>query len=167
MRIMVLWLSLTTMFATNFSEIAVSDLRNLYYKAAFEERAAEDLRKVLSSVDQNSAPLLQCYKGAAYMIEAKYAFNPFTKVAKFRKGKSAIEYAIKQEPKDLEMRFLRFSIQTNLPLLLGYHQHIEVDKRVLLDEVMKLNDPELKKNIVNYLLVSKRCTKEELKKIRN
>ncbi|MFA6276846.1 MAG: hypothetical protein WC622_08855 [Pedobacter sp.] len=143
----------------------LSMLRKLYYRAVVESSASALLSKELKVVGPNSAPILVCYKGAAFMMEAKYAFNPITKLSRFSKGKTAIEQAIAREPGNMEMRFIRFSIQTNLPGFLGYHGNIASDKQKLLAGVGSLTDKVLKDNITAYLIASKKCTSEEIKKL--
>ncbi|MFD0941517.1 hypothetical protein [Pedobacter boryungensis] len=143
----------------------LSTLRKLYYRAAVESAASVSLSKELKSVQLDAEPILVCYKGAAYMMEAKYAFNPISKLSRFSKGKNAIEHAIAREPSNMEMRFIRFSIQTNLPGFLGYHTNISSDKQKLLAGVGNLKDKTLKDNITAYLIASKKCTSEEIKKL--
>lgn len=163
LAILLLMLTGITNLATN--EASLINLRKLYYQAAVSKTAASNLSVAVKDFNQNSSPVLYCYKGAAYMMEAKYAFNPITKLSRFHKGKSAIEWAIAKDPEQAEMRFIRFSMQTNLPSFLGYDDHIESDKLKLISSLAKINDEELKENIRVYLITSKKCTKEELKKL--
>lgn len=158
------------MFTTgkmNVEEIEIVALRKLYYEAAESKSAAIKLTSTLSKVNDQSKALLICYKGAAQMMEAKYAFSPITKFSKFSKGKLAIEKAIIKDPKEIEIRFIRFSIQTNLPFFLGYNESIKIDKEMLISSINKIEDENLKRNVVNYLLTSKYCTSDEIKKIKN
>lgn len=166
MKMLVIWICLATMkLAAN--EVPLATLRQLYYQAAAQKTASASLSNLLKEVNERSAPILYCYKGAAYMMQAKYAFNPITKLSRFNKGKTAIESAIKRDPEQLEMRFIRFSIQNNLPSFLGYDDNIESDKQKMLNGVRMLKDLELKKNITEYLIASKKCTKEELNRLKN
>lgn len=99
------------------------------------------------------------------MMAAKYTLNPISKMNSFKKGKSLLEAAVKQDPAHLEIRFLRFSIQTNLPSFLGYDAHIQEDKRFLLKQVAATEDKDLKNKVIQYLSSSKYCTEEEKKNI--
>lgn len=148
------------------NELEVTNLRNLYYQAAENEAASKKLSNLLEKVNTKSSPIFVCYKGAADMMEAKYAFNPISKLSKFKKGKNLIEAAIKLDPNDMEMRFLRFSIQTNLPGFLGYDNSIKNDKEVLISKIATVKDENLKGRIISYLSSSKYCTKEEIKKLK-
>jgi len=65
------------------------------------------------------------------------------------------------------MRFIRFSIQSNLPSFLGYHDNLEQDKRYLLDNTKTSKDPELQEMIFNYLSGLAMIKPEELKQLKN
>lgn len=159
------FICLFLMAFTRFSEPDISALRSLYYQAVTDESSFTKLSKLLVSVDTKSPPVLVCYKGATEMIAAKYAINPFLKLGKFKKGRLLIEQAIKRDAEDVEMRFLRFSIQTNLPAFLGYGHKIKDDKDFLINEINDITDQSLKNNVISYLSSSKYCTAEDLKRI--
>lgn len=150
----------------SMSDVEVATLRKLYYEAAENKTAVKKLSALLAKVDENSDAILIGYRGATEMMEAKYAFNPVTKLSRFNKGKTYLEKAIKKEPKQVELRFIRFSIQTNLPSFLGYNDHIKSDKNLLFNAVPSLTDKQLKNNIIDYLIISKHCNQEEIKKLK-
>lgn len=161
--------ALILMMVSNFltmSDVEVATLRKLYYEAAENKTAVKKLSALLAKVNENSDAILIGYRGATEMMEAKYAFNPVTKLSRFNKGKNYLEKAIKKEPKQVELRFIRFSIQTNLPSFLGYNDHIKTDKNLLFNAVPSLTDKQLKNNIIDYLIISKQCNQEEIKKLK-
>ena len=147
------------------AEPKIEVVRSLFYQATEDKAAAQKFSRALAVVDNNSSPVLQCYKGVAEMIQAKHVFNPFSKLSKFKNGKTLIEKSISRDPNDLELRFLRFSIQSNLPGFLNYDAQIGSDKMRLLSGFGSIKDVALKKTIFDYLSASKYCTEEELKKI--
>lgn len=166
MKLLAVLLLVMATSMSNFNETDVSALRKLYYEAAENKVAAKKLSAMLIKVSNNSEAILIGYKGAAEMMEAKYAFNPVTKLSKFNRGKNYLEKAIKKDIKDVELRFIRFSIQTNLPSFLGYNDHIKTDKILLFNAVQTLADQQLKNNIIEYLIISKQCNQEEIKKLK-
>ncbi len=165
MKLMVSLILLFAIQKAKSQEPQLTDLRNLYHKAAASEQAFNDLTASLSSVNGKSAPILVCYKGAAQMIAAKYQINPFSKLNSFNKGKKMIEAAITRNPNCIEMRFLRLSIQKNLPSFLGYNNNIVGDKNFLIKTVNTSIDVDLKERVINYLVAQKYSTAEELKNI--
>jgi len=153
MRVLV-WSCLIYMHTSQ--TVDMSKIRHLYQSAPLVKQDATQLESLLQNINNNTeTPVLVCYKGASEMIQAKYAFNPFTKLEKFNKGKELLQKAISRDTLDLEMRYIRFSIQSNLPSFLGYHDELNMDKRFLVENTKNTKDPELKKMISNYLTTLK------------
>lgn len=143
-------------------------VRKLYHSAPEIKQDALQLNSLMLRVDSGkAAPVWVCYKGANEMIQAKYVFNPFSKFDKFIKGKQLIEKAISRDTLNLEMRFLRYSIQSNLPGFLAYHDDLGADKRFLLVNTRNTKDAELKGIIINYLSTLTAIKPEELKQLKN
>ena len=99
------------------------------------------------------------------MMQAKYGFNPISKLRRFKKGKTLIEEAVKKQPDNLEIRFLRLAIQTNLPAFLNYSDNIIEDEKYLLANIQTIKNKNLKQDILKYLLASKHCSAEEKKEL--
>ncbi len=147
------------------SKPTLQEIRSLFYAAEKSKTSFHKLSKIMKEVDTRSAPVMVCYKGVTEMMGAKYTISPFTKMSHFKKGKVYIEQAVEMDPKALEIRFLRFSIQTNLPGFLGYNNEIETDKQILLTGLQSVTDKDLKYKIIQYLSSTKYCTDEEKKSI--
>lgn len=84
------------------------------------------------------------------MIQAKYAFNPFVKYERFKSGKALIEQAFQRDSTNLEIRLIRYSIQSNLPGFLGYHSDLNKDKLFIQKHLDDCPDTELKRLIMSY-----------------
>jgi len=151
--------------AQNFD---LHQIRKLYHGAAEIKQDAMQLNQLMLRVDSGTgAPVMICYKGANEMIQAKYLLNPFSKFEKFLKGKQLIEKAISRDTLNLEMRFIRYSIQTNLPAFLAYHDNLGADKQFLLVNTWVNKDAELKGIIINYLSTLPAIKLDELKQLKN
>lgn len=128
------WLLCLGFFVWQMQLRAQSDLvqmRLLYFKAGEDEGAATDLVK---QVEKSSleASTLDGYRAVAKFLQCKYAYNPYKKFSLFNQARERMERAIAGSPENVELRFLRFSVQCHLPNMLGYHADIEMDKKVLL-----------------------------------
>ncbi|MEJ5995981.1 hypothetical protein WG904_16255 [Pedobacter sp. Du54] len=130
--------------------INVIEIRNLYEIAADDKQANKKLIALLMPVKNDDA-LLTGYKGAAIMMEANHVFNPITKLSRFNKGKQLIENAIRKDGSNVELRYIRLTIQTNIPGFLGYSNAIEADKKLLINKLEGIKDRDLKNRIENYL----------------
>jgi len=151
--------TLTLSAQARFPEVRV--LRDLYYQAPVDEVAALRFQELMASVKADSSPLLVCYRGVSLLIEARHAFNPFTKWASFSRGKELIEQAVDRDPGNTEIRFLRFCVQTNLPCFLHYSSDTGADKKVLMNQYRSLVDPDLKLRIRDYMLQQGHCSDAE------
>lgn len=129
----------------------ISEVRSLYQKAATDENSCNELIKILSPYNEENNPLYLGYKASGTMMMAKHAFNPFTKLSYFNRGKRMLEKAIEADEKNIELRFLRFAAQTHIPSFLGYHDRIATDKVFLLKSLPLLTDKALKEIVVSYL----------------
>jgi len=141
------------LFATKLyaAEPDMEEVKTLFEASAYSKSAADRLLKLLGGINQDSPPLLVCYKGVAEMMQAKYGFNPIYKFRRFKKGKSLIEEAVKMEPENLEIRFLRLMIQTNLPAFLNYNDQITTDKNYVVANMQAIKDKKLKQDVFKYL----------------
>jgi hypothetical protein len=163
-----LWLYLLPLGALLVQTFDLHQIRALYHHAPEVKRDALQLNQLMLQVDSGTAaPLLVCYKGANEMIQAKYTLNPMMKLEKFNRGKVLIKKAIARDPLNLEMRFIRYSIQSNLPAFLGYRDELDTDKQFLLDKTRYSKDLELKEMILNYLSALPVIKQDELKKLKN
>ncbi len=136
-----------------FSNVPViKDVRIMLHHATSNEKACNKLISLLVPFNETNNPLLFGYRGGATMLMAKHAFNPFSKLSYFKKGKLMLESAIKADLNNVELRFLRYTIQTNVPGFLNYNSDINLDRTFISQSLPKLKDQELQKIISEFLL---------------
>ena len=141
------------LFSTNsFADApSISCIRSLFEQAEIQKSSCIKLIKLLEPYNEGKFPILMGYKACGTMMMAKHVPNPFSKLSHFRKGKKMLETVIAVNDKVVELRFLRYSIQTNAPSFLGYNNHIAEDKMFLEKAVPCLNDAVLRNKIYAYL----------------
>lgn len=145
-------------------EESMVEIRNLYEQAALSKTANLKLIKMLADVNETNA-LLTGYKGAAIMMEANHLINPISKLNRFSAGKKLIEQAIAKGNNQAELRYIRLTIQTNLPKFLGYNDAIDKDKKILIKSLATEKDTDLKNRIIAYLTTKNICNADELEEI--
>lgn len=136
-------------------------VRNLYYKASSNKDDATRFNDYLASSPDINQALLKGYQGMSWMIRANYSWNPYNKLSYFTKGKDLLEEAIEKDPANVELRFLRFCVQTNAPGFLGYSGKISDDREVIVKGYTDLKDKDLRDRIKNYLVTSKYCSSSD------
>lgn len=108
----------------------------------------------------NPGILLQGYIGGLHIARSKHASNLIEKNTYLKKGVKLLEESIKESPENIELLFLRLTIQLNLPAITGYKKNIESDKKLVLNNFKKAI-PGLQKNIRYFVLNSGFFTTDE------
>ena len=139
----------------------LNDVRVMYHEASTNNDICRELVTILKPYTEKSDPVLYGYRASATMMMAKYVFNPFSKISYFRRGRDMLQKAVNADSQNMELRFLRFAVQTNLPFFLGYKDHIDRDKTFILKGLSKLEDPVLKTNIGTFMKASDYVSESE------
>lgn len=129
--------------------VSLQQARLVFEQAPLNEQKVADFLAKISATKNNT---LIGYKGALTMIMAKHTMNPFKKLDCFNTGKSLLEQALIKEPNNVELRYLRFSIQCNAPAFLDYNSQRESDKVFLLKQANIIKDADLKGRMIHFLL---------------
>ena len=138
------------------------ETRKKYFEAIGNERKIERLLKQLQDIENLSA-LLLAYRAACESMMAQFSWNPYTKLAQVNKSFDFFAKAIKEDSQNAEIRFLRFSVQHNVPDFLRKNREFEEDKDILVENFDKANfDTEFAQFIIGYLKDSGRFEKSEL-----
>ena len=102
---------------------------------------------------KNDRPINLGYLGGLQTIWANHVFNPINKLKTFKEGKNNIEKAIKLDPENVELRFIRLSIQKNAPLFLGYNSNINSDKEFIKSNQKTISSAIVRNNIEELFAV--------------
>lgn len=156
---MLLFALLASLFI--YSDSYLVELRKSYYDAVANAAKTEAFFKKASAFGEQATPIQSAYLGMAYMLKARDAYNPYSKLAHFNKGKSMLENSIGKKPNDIELRFLRFTIQTNAPFFLAYTDNIQHDKNFIVSNWATVVDQDLKNRIKTFMAASDACTASE------
>lgn len=132
---------------------------------ALEKRSLTDsLYKSLNS-EPNRSPLLTCYLGVVQALKAKHAWNPYFKVKYLNDAEKTLKAAVAGQPDNIEIRFMRFSIEHNVPGFLGYTRHLVTDREEIIRQLNRKHyttaDESVVRTIIKFLIDSKRCTAQE------
>jgi hypothetical protein len=151
-------------FILTAQNVSVETIRNEYYKLNTDSIACAKLYAKLSK-QTSSDNLINGYKGAVSASMANHVKSPQEKIKLFSAGKQLIEQSIKTDSANVELRFLRLTIQTNCPKALGYYKQIKADRKYISDHFDSVKSATVKKRMSEYLLATKLLTEEEKKKI--
>ena len=151
--VLIYMICLTSSFSA-FSAESIMKLRQMYYAAYSNEKATNDFLKYASAVADNG-PTELGYNGVAEMMMCKHVLNPYTKLKLFYSGRDKLERAIAKAPTSVELRYLRYCVQQNVPGILNYSKNIKEDEQLLVRFVKDVNNTkehsDLFRRINNYL----------------
>lgn len=151
---MKLVLLFTILFFQMHSAQNLTDYRALLKSGETSEVAAKSLiTKSETAFKSTNQPIYKGFSAIGNFLMAKHVFSPFKKMSYFNTGKSQLEKALKDEPKNLELRLMRLITQENIPKLLNYNQNITEDRNFLKLEYKNTNDQNLKIYIKEYLKI--------------
>ena len=126
----------------------ISKLRSDFELATKKEYACVDIIKTLNQSKYTTQTIYYGYLGASNIMMAIYVSNPFTKYNYFQKGKNQLDKAISLDKSNIELLYLRFAIQSNVPSFLNYDKNMAQDRKTIIAQYPYLKDEELKRNIV-------------------
>lgn len=159
-------------FSTSSYAIDIAQLRKDYITSISDSDKADELYKKLVAI-KNPDALTLAYLGSVEAIKGKHAWNPVNKLSYLKKGFATIDKAVAKDPSHLEVRFLRFSLQYYVPDFLGYSKNLLADKDKIVSILKKNTSRELKvdkeilKNMVNFMIDSKKCNAQEIAVLKN
>jgi len=129
----------------------LADIRQNIGEVFKTDTVCMKMYETFEKTDISKSNLLLGYKGAVEMGVGRHHPNVFKKMGFFNDGKEKLEQSIENEPKNLELRFLRLTIQTNLPTFLGYAENKESDKAFVLANLDAAPSEEFKKRVRGFI----------------
>lgn len=159
---------LLTVFTSNFTQAYdIKKIREDYITAINSSDKADELYNQLSAI-KNPDPLLLAYLGSVQALKAKHAWNPVSKLSYLNQGFKTINSAVAKAPNEIEVRFLRFSLEYYVPSFLGFSKNLHNDKVKIIELLQKQHpikldiDKTILKNMIYFMVHSDECTPEEL-----
>jgi|TARA_B100000768_G_scaffold16856_1_gene15429 hypothetical protein len=134
-------------------EINAKDLQSLRqtYLDSFKKEQVCDSVKIILENKKELSNIENAYLGVFHMMKCRFTLNPISKISLFSIGRDLLEQSIKNDPENLEIRFLRYSIQKNIPKILLYSQHISTDEKFIFDKIALSKDKELNDYITSTI----------------
>jgi hypothetical protein len=147
--------------------VELNEARRLYMRAEFDSCAGEGLYNRLKGLDLEKSPVLLAYRGTARSMMARCTRGSFKKLNVFKEGKEEVERALSMSPTNWEIRYLRFHLQSEIPLFLNY-RNFDEDMPMLVRSVnaglVRSEDPWFMRRILTLLSGSDRFSEAEQKR---
>ena len=167
MRRIIFIISFLVIYCHSFSQTITVDALRREYPSINKDSAscAKLYKKILKvTIPDNTT---DAYKGAITIVMAGFVKGKELKLSLFLNGKKMLEKSIASDTSDIELRFLRFTVQTNCPKILGYNKKINSDKNFILKHYSSVTNPAIKNLFHSFLLQTSFFTEAEKQKIKN
>ncbi|MEQ9187928.1 MAG: hypothetical protein RLP15_09340 [Cryomorphaceae bacterium] len=118
-------------------------IRTHFVRATQDLEARSDLVADLRAESDLDEAFSTAYLGAALTLLAECGMVPWTKYNRFTSGTQLLEQSILQSPDVAEFKYLRFIIQLNAPLFLGYDANLKNDYLAVKEAISETTEPAL------------------------
>jgi len=141
--------------------------RELLQKAEQSAQVSETFFERLKD-SRSPNPLVLGYKAMSLFMMSKHVSSPLSKLSYFNQGKTNLEAAIKMDKNNIELTYLRYSVQYNLPAFLGYKSNLQEDKTKIVNYLKSetFEDKDLHARIYNFMLLIKQINVEQSKDVK-
>ncbi len=146
-----------TVFSFKTSPV-VEEVRNQFPEISSEEQAENFIQQLTN----DTSPEAKGYVAAMNFMKSRFVKNPFTKLKFFKIGKNELDTVILKHPKNIEMRYIRYLMQKQIPVFLGYNENIDEDFSLIVNEIVESDYSNMfKLKIINNMLLVSNLTGNE------
>ncbi len=152
-------------YSKPISKDEIQDIKKALIRAVESPVVTDSLYNKLISKKSKDA-LIIAYVGTLEALKAKHSWNPYNKIKYVAQSRSTMKISVDKEPDNLEIRFMRFSIQHYTPAFLGYSKELGEDRKAIVanfrSKTFGLADAALIQSIAGFMIKSKRCSASEI-----
>lgn len=126
----------------------------------------EEAENFLEALNGDKSAEEQGYIAAMNLMKSRYVKGPFSKLKFFKKGKKILDATISENPSIIEIRYIRFLMQKQIPDFLGYNKNIEEDFNIIFTKLLTSNlNKSFKIKMLNTMLLVDDLNEAEKNKI--
>ncbi len=130
-------------------------IRGSFLQGFEDQDKANELHTLLEGKVEDGA-FFRAYLGATKALLANHTQFIPAKYNYARQSVKLLDEAVELAPGDIEIRFLRFNIQNEIPSFLGMSRNVEEDRRFILESfaVLSLKNTDAAEMIAEYMVQS-------------
>ena len=158
MKLVVLFLMFNALSAS-----VLDNVRNQFSKI----NSLEEAEFHMKLLEKEKGTEAKAYYAAMLFMKAKYVKFPLSKYNNFKKGKAALDRLIQENKTNVELRYLRFVFQHEMPNFLNYNSNIPEDYLVIVKGIEKSDlNTQFKHKMLKNMLLVKNITKDQTTQIK-
>ena len=143
----------------------LKEVRSEFHQVVMNPDNSKSFHTFMKGVEPTSTTV-KAYQAVSEAVLAQVLWNPFSKLSQVLKYDKQIEMLIKEDPENIEIRFLRLAIEFHLPSFLGMSTHIEEDSQIIVQNMSSITELEIEKSygeyIFYFLMETELVTQEEI-----
>lgn len=148
------------------SPIDLNLIRETFFNASYDQNAYFNLKKTLSKEEIKDSTLQKAYNTALKILTAKYETKFWLKIEEIKTNSNVMNQIINQSPDNLELHFLRFSLEWHIPFYVFISRHTTQDKDFIVNHIktsksLNLSLP-FKELLFNFLNQTNEFDQDEL-----
>jgi hypothetical protein len=150
------------LFTFSVYSIEIEEIRNNFLNVT----SIKEADNYIQLLEKSNLKEANTYKAALLLMKAKFAFFPFNKWSYFKNGSELLDISIESDPTNIEMRYIRFLFQSEIPNFLGYHKNLQEDYNLIINNIIKSSLPlKFKQTMLSKMLLVKGITESQTVKI--
>jgi hypothetical protein len=140
----------------------LSQIRHLYKEVGDLPAKTADFKELIAQMPDELSTLRLAYEATTVALKARETWLPWEKLAYFQQAMTLFGKALAYQSEEIEVRFLRYTIQKNTPFFLGLSTHVQEDKQQIIKHIAASpTDLYMKQSIARYLLQHEYFTAKE------
>lgn len=137
-------------------------IRHLYKEVSDLPAKTTEFRQVILQLPDEAKVLRLAYQATCEALKARETWLPWEKLAHFQKSMEMFAEILACHPTEIEVRFLRYTIQKNTPSILGLSTNTAEDKREIIAHFQTSpTEAYMKASIAEYLMKHEHLTSQE------
>jgi len=156
-------ITLILLFQNAFADDDINGLRKCFHESVLDESKIDAFHKKVMSISMPNA-VQTAYQAASFALLAKKVWNPIEKITFINRYGNLIDKAINSDPDNIEIRFLRLSIDYHTPMIIGRKNNVCSDKSLiltLLEPIVKFNVDSSFNRFILYFLAHENIYSEK------
>jgi hypothetical protein len=114
------------------------DVKTMFNNAVNDEGKTIELLAFLNKQNPKPTDVNFAYLGAAETLMGKHAINPLKKLSWLEKGLTKLNQSVSYQSNNPIPRYLRISVESQIPAFLNKSIHLNEDKKILLEQLKLL-----------------------------
>ncbi|NND77894.1 MAG: hypothetical protein HKN39_06895 [Flavobacteriales bacterium] len=132
------------------NDIEIATIREKFFKLTLDSKDTEAVLEEVRSIENKSGIIL-AYEAALQALMAKVVWNPLSKINHLKLSNKIFDLAVEKDPENIEIRFIRFSVEYHIPKWLRLSRNMDKDKDYIMSNLELFDISCISRNMLTYI----------------